>query len=188
MNTHFLKTAGAVLSLCAVAACSQPKEQPTFKINGTVSDEISDTAFNIDVKVAPVDTIIVKDKKFSYSSTVKEPRLIYLQAIFKSGEVRGAYVDFVLVPGETANLKVCNGYFELDGEKPGFYKQWHDFDQLSSPLIKKLNDEATVLMSNPAITVEERDAFNQKVDDAKKTLLDYVNAHNNEEGTLFLAS
>jgi len=197
MNTHFLKTAGAVLSLCAVAACSQPKEQPTFQINGTVSEEISDTAyyvyigdtaFNIDTKAAPVDTIIVKDKKFSYSSTVKEPRLIYLQAIFKSGEVCGAYVNFILVPGEKADLKVCNGYFELDGEKPGFYKQWHDFEQLSSPLIKKLNDEATALSTNPGATDEQREAFYQKVEDTKKTLLDYVNAHNNEEGTLLLAS
>lgn len=197
MNTHFLKTAGAVLSLCAVAACSQPKEQPTFQINGTVSEEISDTAyyvyigdtaFNIDTKAAPVDTIIVKDKKFSYSSSVKEPRLIYLQAIFKSGEVCGAYVDFVLVPGETANLKVCNGYFELDGQKPGFYKQWHDFEQFYTPLTKNLKEGYTALSGNPDATDEQREAFYQKVEETKKTILDYVNAHNNEEGTLFLAS
>jgi thiol-disulfide isomerase/thioredoxin len=196
MKTHFFKALCAAVSVCAAVSCGSQK-QDIFRINGTVSDEISDTAyyvyigdtaFNIDVKVAPVDTIIVKDKKFSYTSDVKEPRLIFLQAVFKSGEVSGAYVDFVLVPGETANLKVCNGYFELDSEKPGFYKQWHDFDLLCTPLTKMLNEEYTALGSNPGATDEQREAFYKKVEDTKKTLLDYVNAHNNEEGTLLLAS
>lgn len=197
MNTHFLKTAGAILSLCAVAACSQPKEQPTIKINGTVSEEIADTAyyvyvgdtlFNIDLKAAPVDTIIVKDKKFTYTSNVKEPRLICLQAIFKSGEVCGAYANFVLVPGENANLNVCNGYYELNGEKPGFYTQWHDFDQFFTPMQKNLRKEYDDLKNNPDATDEQREAFSKKVEDTKKKVSDYVNAHKNEEGTLIFAS
>ncbi|MEE3448001.1 MAG: TlpA disulfide reductase family protein, partial [Bacteroidales bacterium] len=195
MNTHFLKTAGAVLSLCAVAACSQPKEQPTFKINGTVSDEISDTAyyvyigdtaFNIDVKVAPVDTIIVKDKKFSYSSTVKEPRLIWLQAIFKSGEVCGAYVDFVLVPGETANLKVCNGYFELDGTP--FYQQWHTLDTMSQNFQKKFSAKADSLRALPELSQETVNAFNEEYSLSLDKMRSYVMEHKNEEGTLFYST
>ncbi|MCR4561361.1 MAG: AhpC/TSA family protein [Bacteroidales bacterium] len=195
MNTHFLKTAGAVLSLCAVAACSQPKEQPTFQINGTVSEEISDTAyyvyigdtaFNIDVKVAPVDTIIVKDKKFSYSSTVKEPRLIYLQAIFKSGEVCGAYVDFVLVPGETANLKVCNGYFELDGTP--FYQQWHTLDTMSHNFQKKFSAKADSLRALPELSQETVNAFNEEYSLSLDKMRSYVMEHKNEEGTLFYST
>lgn len=195
MNTHFLKTAGAVLSLCAVAACSQPKEQPTFKINGTVSDEISDTAyyvyigdtaFNIDVKVAPVDTIIVKDKKFSYSSTLKEPRLIWLQAIFKSGEVCGAYVDFVLVPGETANLKVCNGYFELDGTP--FYQQWHTLDTMSQNFQKKFSAKADSLRALPELSQETVNAFNEEYSLSLDKMRSYVMEHKNEEGTLFYST
>ena len=195
MNTHFLKTAGAVLSLCAVAACSQPKEQPTFQINGTVSEEISDTAyyvyigdtaFNIDVKVAPVDTIIVKDKKFSYSSTVKEPRLIWLQAIFKSGEVCGAYVDFVLVPGETANLKVCNGYFELDGTP--FYQQWHTLDTMSQNFQKKFSAKADSLRALPELSQETVNAFNEEYSLSLDKMRSYVMEHKNEEGTLFYST
>lgn len=195
MNTHFLKTAGAVLSLCAVAACSQPKEQPTFQINGTVSEEISDTAyyvyigdtaFNIDTKAAPVDTIIVKDKKFSYSSTVKEPRLIYLQAIFKSGEVCGAYVDFVLVPGETANLKVCNGYFELDGTP--FYQQWHTLDTMSQNFQKKFSAKADSLRALPELSQETVNAFNEEYSLSLDKMRSYVMEHKNEEGTLFYST
>ena len=195
MNTHFLKTVGALLSLCAVAACSQPKEQPTFKINGTVSEEISDTAyyvyigdtaFNIDTKAAPVDTIIVKDKKFSYSSTVKEPRLIYLQAIFKSGEVCGAYVDFVLVPGETANLKVCNGYFELDGTP--FYQQWHTLDTMSQNFQKKFSAKADSLRALPELSQETVNAFNEEYSLSLDKMRSYVMEHKNEEGTLFYST
>ena len=196
MKTHFLKTAGAVLSLCAVAACSQPKEQSTFTINGTVADEIKDTAyfvylgdtaFNIDVKnTAPIDTIIVKDKKFSYTSNVKEPRLIWLQAIFENGEVCPAYVDFVLVPGEKADLKVCNGYYELDGTP--FYHQWHTLDKKSTDLRNKFNAKADSLRALPDLSQEAINAFNMEVAAEVEKVKQYVKDHQNEEGTVFYAT
>ena len=188
---HIFGSIGAVALICAMSACSQTQNQTPFRINGTVADEISDTAyfvyigdttFNIDTKSAPVDTIIVKDKKFSYTSDIKEPRLIYLQAIFKNGEVCQAYVNFVLVPGETADLKVCNGFFELDGSD--FYKQWHTIDTMranDSKMLSALRDE---LRNKPDLTQEEIDNFNAIAEKTMKKEEDYVMAHRTEEGVI----
>lgn len=191
---HIFRSIGAAALICAISACSQTQNQTPFRINGTVADEISDTAyfvyigdttFNIDTKSAPVDTIIVKDKKFSYTSDIKEPRLIYLQAIFKNGEVCQAYVDFVLVPGETAELKVNNGYFDLDGST--FYKQWHSLDTMvtnDSKMLSALRDE---LRNKPDLTQEEIDNFNALAEKTMKKEEDYVLSHRTEEGIIFCA-
>jgi thiol-disulfide isomerase/thioredoxin len=190
---HFWKSIGAVAMICAVSACSQTQNQQTFRINGTVADEISDTAyfvfigdtnFNVDMKAAPTDTIIVKDKKFTYTnSDIKEPRLINLQAIFKNGEVCNAYVDFVLVPGETAELKVNNGYFDLDGT--GFYKQWHALDTMVTNDHNKLTELRDQLRSKPDLTQEEIDGFNSLAEATMKKEEDYVLAHRTEEAVIF---
>lgn len=191
MKKSILKAFFLASMFCVIAACSK-SNKTSFTINGTVSDEISDTAyfvyigdttFNIDVKnTAPVDTIIVKDKKFSYTSDIKEPRLIWLQAIFKNGEVCGAYVDFILVPGEKADLKVCNGYFELDGTP--FYHQWHQIDEKVSNLQKKYRAKADSLRALENLTPDIIAAFNKEADSAFNTIKDYVLEHKNEEGVL----
>lgn len=190
---HILRNFGAAAMICAVSACSQTQNQYTFQLNGTVADEISDTAyfvyvgdttFNIDVKGPHTDTIYVKDKKFSYTtSDFKEPRLLYLQAIFKNGEVCQALVDFVLVPGETANLKVCNGYFELDGSS--FYKQWHTLDTMATNDRNKLQALSDQLRNKPGLTQEEIADFNALVNETLKKETDYAMAHRSEEGVIF---
>lgn len=131
MKRHFLQLAGALLTAVVAISCSN--KQQTFTIDGTVSEDITDTAYYVYISDAslnfsqvPVDTIIVKDKKFSYTSNIGEPRLINLQAVFKDGTVCNAVVDIFLMPGETAQLKVCNGFYELTGSK--FYKEWNDFE------------------------------------------------------------
>jgi len=191
MKKSILKAFFLVSMFCVIAACSK-SNKTSFTINGTVSDEITDTAYfvyigdtiyNIDVKnTAPVDTIIVKDKKFSYTSDIKEPRLIWLQAIFKSGEVCGAYVDFILVPGERADLKVCNGYYELDGSP--FYHQWHGINEKVTNMQKKYRAKADSLRALDNLTPEVIEAFNKESDSAMTDIKNYVLEHKNEEGVL----
>ena len=188
---HILKTFGAAAAICAMSACTQT-QQP-FRINGTVADEITDTAyfvfisdtlFNVDMNGRPNDTIIVKDKKFSYTnSDIKEPRLINLQAIFKNGEVCNAYVNFVLVPGETADLKVNNGYFDLNGST--FYKQWHELDSMITNDRNKLQEIYDKLRNNPNTTQEEIDNFIALEKETMKKENDYVLAHRNEEAIIY---
>ncbi|MBP5683070.1 MAG: AhpC/TSA family protein [Bacteroidales bacterium] len=189
---HTLRNIGAAAVICAMSACSQTQNQPTFRINGTVADEISDTAyfvyigdttFNIDIKNAPTDTIIVKDKKFTYTSDIKEPRPIYLQAVFKNGEVCQAYVNFVLVPGETADLKVNNGYFDLDGST--FYKQWHVLDSMITSDHEKIRVIDEQLRDNPNRTQEDIDNYLALVNEIMKKENDYVLAHRNEEAIIY---
>lgn len=191
MKKSILKAFFLVSMFCVIAACSK-SNKTSFTINGTVSDEITDTAYfvyigdtiyNIDVKnTAPVDTIIVKDKKFSYTSDIKEPRLIWLQAIFKSGEVCGAYVDFILVPGERADLKVCNGYYELDGSP--FYHQWHGINEKVTNMQKKYRAKADSLRALDNLTPDVIEAFNKESDSAMTDIKNYVLEHKNEEGVV----
>ena len=191
---HTLRNLGAAAMICAISACSQTPKN-TFQVNGTVADEISDTAyfvyigdttFNIDVNGPHADTIYVRDKKFSYTtSDYKEPRFIYLQAIFSNGEVCQAFVDLVLVPGETANVKVCNGYFEIDGSP--FFHQWHTLDSIATSDRDMLQGISDQLRNNPNRTQEEVDNFRTLVNETMKKETDYVLAHRNEEGIIFCA-
>ncbi len=191
---HSIRNIGAVAMICAMSACSQTQKQPVFQLNGTVADEISDTAyfvyigdptFDIDPTGPHTDTIYVKDKKFTYTSDIKEPRLIYLQAIFKSGEVCQSYVDFVLVPGETANVKVCNGYFDLDGSP--FYHQWHTLDTMVTNDRKMLTELRDQLRSKPDLAQEDIDYFNSLAEKTVNKEQDYVLAHRCEEGVIVCA-
>jgi len=125
---------GAVSSL-SLFSCSNGN---TFKIDGTCSEEIPDSVYYVFVSdenlefanpMVPVDTIVVNDAKKTFSwecDKYNEVRLINLQAVFKGTQQLGAYVDFVLCPGETAKLKVCNGFFHLEGSK--FYHDWNVLD------------------------------------------------------------
>jgi len=133
----------------AMVSCSSN----TFKIDGTAADEIPDTAYfvfisdeNYKFSEIPDDTIIIKDKKFSYTNNkFNEPRLINLQAIFKDGTVCNNIVDFIMVPGETAKLKVCNGFYQIDGTR--FYNDWHNISVRQDSLRTQMSIIANQLNS-----------------------------------------
>lgn len=170
-------------------SCTQ---KSSFTIDGTVAEEIKDSAYlvyisdaNYNFSQIPDDTIYVKDKKFSFTSDIDEPRLLNLHAIFEGGELAPAYVDMILVPNETAKLKVCNGFYELDGSK--FYNEWNNFKQmladqrdLINPLIEKLNK---------ADQEKDTATFNTLYEEYKQAAMKYNNSipayikeHNDEEG------
>lgn len=190
MKRHFLQLAGALLTAGVAISCSN--KQQTFTIDGTVSEDITDTAYYVYISDAslnfsqvPVDTIIVKDKKFSYTSNIGEPRLINLQAVFKDGTVCNAVVDFFLMPGETAQLKVCNGFYELTGSK--FYKEWNDFETFYKNIRKELS---TMVAEINTLDRSDTALFNQKVkeyNEKSDSITGYVKEHNSEEGVVVLA-
>ena len=195
MSFKLLKSTLAVITFVGAIGCINQKQDCNFKINGTIADEINDSAYfvfigdslmNMPQTKIPVDTIVATNKKFSYSYNINEPRWIYLQAIFKSGEVCGAYVDFLAVPNQTANLKVCNGYYELDGTP--FYKQWNTLDTMIRSSRNKIQLMSEALKNKIGVTNEDVTEYRKNVQDITQSIRDYILTHKNEEGTMFLGS
>ena len=81
MTNHLGKLCAVAALAGALASCANKN---TFVIDGTAADEIPDTAYFVFISdydyhfsQVPDDTIIVKDKKFSFTyDKCDEPRLI----------------------------------------------------------------------------------------------------------------
>ena len=165
--------AGCALLTSALFSCSS---KSTFTINGTVSDDIKDTAYfvylgkeDLSFNQTPDDTIYVKDKHFSYTCEADKPCLINLQAIFEDGKVCSAYVDFILVPGEVADLTVCNGYFKLTGSK--FYQEWREMDDRYTKYIEEMQELTMVIR---AMDRSDTVAFEAKVQEYNDKSNEYM--------------
>lgn len=185
---------GAVLA-GLLASCSQNSK--TFTINGTVADEIAATAFyvyigdedfRVNTDTVPLDTITVIDKKFTYSVDVDYPTFFELSGVSDDGSLVPGY-RYWAVPGETIDLKFGTAFFKYDGSK--FYHQVHNFLEMidESDAQKHINELFEQLQNNPEL---ERDsAWNVEMikanQDLTKTMLDYLIAHNNEEGAFIEA-
>lgn len=182
---------GAVLA-GLLASCSQNSK--TFTINGTVGDEIHATAFYVyigdeDFRVnsgtVPLDTITVNDKKFTYSVDVDYPTFFELSGISDDGSLIPG-CKYWLVPGETIDLKIGTNFFEFDGSS--FYNQAHNFLKMRDECDaqKHINELFEQLQSNPEL--EQDSVWNVEMfkadQDLTKTMLDYLIAHNSEEGAL----
>ncbi|MCQ2975267.1 MAG: AhpC/TSA family protein [Bacteroidales bacterium] len=176
-------------TICLLNSCNNG-QKATITIDGTVSEDIKDTAyfvylsdscFNMNFDV-PVDTIYVKNKKFSYSSDVTDPTLIYLRAIFEDGTLAPAMVDFILVPNETAELKVGNGFYKADGSK--FYHEWRQFDDFYEEnvnSIKELSQQVAQAQYTPEFDSIFQ-IYQDKVKDLSSSIKNYLNSRENEEG------
>ena len=193
MNKHLKHIMCGALAVGLLASCTQKSK--TFTIEGTVDEEITDTAyfvyigdssFNINQNCLR-DTIIVKDKKFSYSVDWEYPTWIYLQAIFKDGTVCSAVVDFILVPGEKAKLKVCNGFYELNGDS-GFYQQWGCYTKFKkeNEYVKERDELYGQYRENVELQKDTNwvNAYMKAVENIGKSTEEYIVAHNNEEAPL----
>jgi thiol-disulfide isomerase/thioredoxin len=190
MNKYLKHLLCGALAVGFLASCNQNSK--TFTIEGTVDEGITDTAYfvyigdsNFNIGLDRLcDTIIVKDKKFSYSVDWDYPTWIYLQAIFKDGSVCNAVVNFVLVPGEKAKLKVCNGFYELNGAS-GFYQQWGNYTKFKNEneYTKERDELYSQYRENNELQKDTNwvNAYMNAVENIGKSTEEYITAHNNEE-------
>ena len=198
MKHKFLKTFGALVFVGALMACNNSgnnsESNSNFKINGTVCQEntdsiyyvyIGDENFNIKPEI-PVDTIIVKDKKFSYQSNLQNPTWILLQPIYKGGKSGQKFIDLVLVPGEEANINVCSPKPTISGST--FYSQWRKMDTLVGSAQQKIQTIKERLTLQGNITDQEYNQASQQIVEISKTVKDYIFAHKDEEATLIYGS
>ena len=181
---------GAVLA-GLLASCSQNSK--TFVCNGVVADELTDSAyyvyigdkdFNVNTSGIPTDTIVVKDKKFSYTTESDYPTLFCIRPVYPDGSC-GKYVTigFPMVPGEIAQLKV-NGSssFELDGSK--FYTEWHNYVDFCNENSKRIKELINTLNTNPEAqndTAIMNELESERINCIAKSD-EYLKEHNTEEG------
>lgn len=203
MKNKILKTI-MPFALIAVALCVSINSFAgnTFKIDGTVSKGLHDVKYYIYIGDAdglisniPTDSVNVKNGKFSYSVQLDDIREGRIQAIFDDGTICNAYIQFPFLPGEKANLLVCNGEFRLNGSS--FYNQWGNFDDFLTPyqkdteLKKQKAMGAWQKLSKEGDNGSEKDKEeftrlnNEYQDEINKTNIavrEYFKKHNNEEG------
>ena len=192
MNKHLMHIMCGALAVGLLASCTQNSK--TFVVEGFVDEAITDSAYNVFIgdenfritMEKPVDVVVVKDKKFHFETKCEYPTYIYLQAIFPGNIPCQAYVDFVLVPDETAKVTVHNGYFDLDGSK--FYKEWNDFDKFYEQSTVRISELSRQLQSKETLDEELYKEYLNVRDSLIDVLVGYVKQHNSEEGAIVLAS
>ena len=144
MKNKILKTIMPI-ALTAMALCISMNSfaGKTFKIDGTVLRGLHDVKYYIyigdsngSISSTPTDSVDVKNGKFSYSVNLDDIREGRIQAVLDDGTICTAYMQFPFLPGEKANLLVCNGEFRLSGSS--FYKQWGAFDDFYTPYQKSI--------------------------------------------------
>lgn len=89
----------------------------------------------------PMDTIEVKDGRFSYSTTLDQPYSGMLKAVAPDGSEGKYYLEFMFVPGEDCEIDVYGeglNEFTLGGSK--FYRDWEAFAQFYKEEQKKAID------------------------------------------------
>lgn len=195
MNKHLRHIMCGALAVGLLASCNQKSK--TFTINGTVGDEINATAFYVylgdrDLRVntdtTPIDTIFVKDKKFTYSIDFDFPTLFLLVGVTSDGSLVPGCSDWV-VPGETIDLKIVDGFLQFDGSQ--FYHQANNFVKIvrDNDLQKRIEELQEQCQSNPEL--QQDSAWNAEMlkadQEITKLSLDYLMAHNTEEGAFIVA-
>jgi thiol-disulfide isomerase/thioredoxin len=127
MNTKIFTT---TLVAMATLSFSAAYAQKPFKINGKIAKELNCSKClvrvcdkNMDFDKASVDTINIKNGKFSYSVNLNESSNIFLYTITEDGHVSRKSYNIVSVPGETVNVLLMDKMYELDG-KGTFYSGW----------------------------------------------------------------
>ena len=181
-----------VMSVGLLASCTQKSN--TFVVEGFVDEAITDSAYNVFIgdtnfRVSPdkpFDVVVVKDKKFHFETQIDYPTYIYLQAIFPGNIPCQAYVNFILVPGETAKVTVHNGYFDLDGSK--FYQEWSAFDKYYEQCTARINELSRQLQGQETPDEESLKEYFAVRDSLIENLIGYTKEHNSEEGSVIYAS
>ena len=192
MNKHLKHIMCGAFAVGLLASCTQKSK--TFVVEGFVDEAITDSAYNVFIgdenfnisMEKPVEVIVVKDKKFHYECNVDYPTYIFFQAIFPGNIPCQAYVDAILVPGETAKITVHNGYFDFDGT--GFYNEWNRFEEFYKQSTARLSELSSQLQGQENPDEELIKEYFAVRDSLRENLIGYVKEHNTENGAVIPAS
>lgn len=192
MRKTILNCISAVALSGALFSCT-PKNN--FHIEGTVTEGLLDTAYYVLVcdgllesySNPPVDSIIVEKNKFTYDMNIEKPTMGGLQAIFKDGTVCQNIVDFPFIPGESANVIVNNGFYDIDGS--AFYHDYgyilkciHDFNKEYSAYVSTLHITQETPEDSMLIYQTEVNRITKKF---TEEISNYLKENNNSDGAYF---
>lgn len=115
-------TSSALDFSCYYTAIPSLDEPQMFVINGMVDPAITDSCYNIyigdenfyiDSLAEPVMCVPIVDKKFRVEMPLKKVTAGRLRCIFPGNELCSAWIDLFFVPGETIDVTVHNGYYNM---------------------------------------------------------------------------
>jgi len=135
----------------------------------------------------PNDSVMVKNGKFTYTSTLSEPRETYFMVVM-DGE-NTLPTNTYLVPGEQGILTINKGSYTISGSK--FYQEWSAASRSTADLDKKIDTMRDTLAARlDAMSAEERQAktaemvapYQKLWEERAKAQKDYFAAHSGEAG------
>ncbi len=137
----------------------------TFKIVGRVDENIKDSLYNIYIAATGADLenigddeyiacVPVINKRFEWQTEIDERCVGRIRCIFPNGELCSAWINFDMVPGETYNITVHNGWYDEDRDYERRVGRWSG-KSLLTDLQKRGVDDQTAVVAD-TIPVEYR--------------------------------
>lgn len=175
-------------------SCAKTDSVNTFTINGTQAGNASeyyvlmtdDSTFKMNE--LPVDTIKVKDGKFTFSKQLSKPVMGSLVQVDENGEATNLAIEMFFVPGETANIDVTETSYSIEGSK--FYQNYNYFKTLVTDIREKAGKIMDKYQSSEMTEdlEQEMDAeFTRLQDSVTNVIMDYAKANNNNEGAIVIS-
>ena len=180
----------AILLLSASAAMAQ---SGTFQVKANLKN-FGDTVIVYKGRGVKSDTVLVKKDKFTYTTALDKPKVIYLAT---PGAMRGTdrtMCSLVAVPDEKAELVGdVHSRYDITGSK--FYQQYHVLDLMkenAQKQMKALSDSLSTLMKNGTPQEQLMKIYNEKMPALVKAqnnqFFDYIAKHADEEASATLVT
>ena len=129
----------AALMLLSLSAMAQKAPKANFQLKADVQNFAKDTVLVYKGRGVKMDTLLVKNGKFTYSTNLEKPEMYYFMTpeAYRSNVRR--VIRLVCVPNEKAQVSgdALNSY-EATGSK--YYQQFHEMDAYVDEVSKELRD------------------------------------------------
>lgn len=129
----------AALMLLSMSAMAQKAPKANFQLKADVQNFAKDTVLVYKGRGVKMDTLLVKNGKFTYSTNLQEPKMYYFMTpeAYRSNVRR--MIRLVCVPNEKAQVSgdALNAYYAT-GSK--YYQQFYEMDTYMDKISKELSD------------------------------------------------
>ena len=129
----------AALMLLSMSAMAQKAPKANFQLKADVQNFAKDTVLVYKGRGVKMDTLLVKNGKFTYSTNLEKPEMYYFMTPEAYRSNVRKVIRLVCVPNEKAQVSgdALNSYYAT-GSK--YYQQFHEMDTYVDEVSKELND------------------------------------------------
>ena len=134
MNRRMILSAALMMISMGVMA-----QKPNFQLKANVGDFCKDSLLVYKGRGVKMDTILVKNGKFTYSATLDKPSRYFLitPEAYRTQVWRA--LNVLCIPGEKAQLTTKGkGEYDLTGSK--YYQQYQEMDKMQTEASRELRD------------------------------------------------